>query len=53
MRLDLREEQKNLRSEIESLDNNLKLYNIAGMPLLVILVGIVLAVVKRRKVAAR
>ncbi len=53
VRLDLREEQKNLRSEIESLENSLKLYNIAGMPLLVILVGIVLAVVKRRKVAAR
>jgi ABC-type uncharacterized transport system involved in gliding motility auxiliary subunit len=53
VRLDLREEQKNLRSEIESLENSLKLYNIAGMPMLVILVGIVLAVVKRRKVAAR
>lgn len=53
VRLELREEQKNLRSEIESLENGLKLYNIAGMPLLVIAVGIVLAVIKRKKVAAR
>jgi ABC-type uncharacterized transport system involved in gliding motility auxiliary subunit len=49
----LKEVRKNLRLEIDSLQNSFKWIDIAGMPLVVTLVGLTLAVVKRRKRAAR
>jgi ABC-type uncharacterized transport system involved in gliding motility auxiliary subunit len=49
----LKEVRKNLRLEIDSLQNTFKWIVIAGMPLVVTLVGLTLAVVKRRKRAAR
>jgi ABC-type uncharacterized transport system involved in gliding motility auxiliary subunit len=49
----LKEVRKNLRLEIDSLQNTFKWIDIAGMPLVVTLVGLALAVVKRRKRAAR
>ena len=45
--------RKDLRREIDSLENRLKWMNIAGMPLLVTAAGISLAFVKRKKTAAR
>ena len=50
---ELREVRKDLRREIDSLENNLKWVNIAGMPLVVTLIGIALALVKRKKTAAK
>jgi ABC-type uncharacterized transport system involved in gliding motility auxiliary subunit len=50
---DLKKERKNLAREVESLQNRLKWANIAGMPLLVTVAGISLALVKRKKTAAR
>jgi hypothetical protein len=49
----LKQVRKNLRLEIDSLQNAFKWTDIAGMPLVVTLVGLTLAVVKRRKRAAR
>jgi ABC-type uncharacterized transport system involved in gliding motility auxiliary subunit len=49
----LKQVRKNLRLEIDSLQNAFKWIDIAGMPLVVTLVGLTLAVVKRRKRAAR
>ena len=49
----LKQERKNLRREIDSMENSLKWVNIAGMPLLVALSGISLAVLKRKKTAAK
>jgi hypothetical protein len=45
--------RKNLRREVDSLQNTVKWIDIAGMALIVTLVGLALAVVKRRKRAAR
>jgi ABC-type uncharacterized transport system involved in gliding motility auxiliary subunit len=45
--------RKDLRGEIDSLQNNLKWINIAGMPLLVTVAGLLLAWMKRTKRAAR
>jgi ABC-type uncharacterized transport system involved in gliding motility auxiliary subunit len=45
--------RKNLRQEIDSLQNKLKWLNLFGMPALVTIVGLTLAAVKRRKRAAR
>lgn len=50
---ELKEVRKNLRREIDSLENRLKWGNIAGMPLLVTLSGISLAFFKRKKTAAK
>ncbi|HEX7862465.1 MAG TPA: Gldg family protein [Verrucomicrobiae bacterium] len=50
---ELRDVRKDLKKEVDSLENRLKWMNIAGMPLLVTLAGISLAVVKRKKTAAR
>jgi ABC-type uncharacterized transport system involved in gliding motility auxiliary subunit len=50
---ELKQVRKDLRREIDSLENRLKWLNIAGMPLLVTAVGISLAMVKRKKTAAR
>lgn len=49
----LKQERKNLRREIDSMENTLKWVNIAAMPLLVALSGVSLAVLKRKKTAAK
>ncbi|MBN2508364.1 MAG: Gldg family protein [Verrucomicrobia bacterium] len=49
----LREERKKLRRDEESLQNRLKWANIAGMPIIVSIAGVVLAFIRRRKSAAR
>lgn len=50
---ELKEVRKNLRKDIDSLENTLKWANIAGMPLLVAAFGIVLAVVKNKRARAK
>ncbi len=50
---ELKEVRKNLRQDIDALENRLKWANIAGMPLLVTISGITLAVFKRKRTAAR
>jgi len=50
---ELKQVRKDLRREIDSLENRLKWLNIAGMPLLVTFAGISLAMVKRKRTAAR
>jgi len=49
----LKEVRKKLRADIDSLENRIKWLDIAGMPALVALTGIVFAVVKRRRSGAR
>ena len=49
----LKEVRKKLRADIDSLENRIKWLDIAGMPALVALAGLVFAVVKRRRSAAR
>jgi ABC-type uncharacterized transport system involved in gliding motility auxiliary subunit len=50
---DLKQERKNLRRDVDALETRLKYGNIFGMPLLVTVAGISLAVFKRKKTAAR
>jgi ABC-type uncharacterized transport system involved in gliding motility auxiliary subunit len=50
---ELKEVRKNLRQDIDSLENRLKWINIAGMPLLVTVSGLSLAVMKKKKTAAK
>jgi ABC-type uncharacterized transport system involved in gliding motility auxiliary subunit len=50
---ELKDLRKNLRKDIDSLEVRLKWINIAGMPLLVTLSGITLALIKRKKTAAK
>jgi ABC-type uncharacterized transport system involved in gliding motility auxiliary subunit len=50
---ELRGVKKDLRRDIDSLENRVKWINIAGMPVVVTLVGIFLAFIKRRKTAAK
>jgi ABC-type uncharacterized transport system involved in gliding motility auxiliary subunit len=50
---ELRQLRKDLRREIDSLENGLKWFNIAAVPLLVTAAGVGLALVKRRKRAAK
>jgi len=50
---ELKQVRKSLREEIDSLQNTVKWIDIAGMPIVVTLVGLTLAFVKRRKRAAR
>jgi ABC-type uncharacterized transport system involved in gliding motility auxiliary subunit len=50
---ELKTVRKQLRREIDSLENNLKLANIALMPFLVSVSGILLAVIKRRRMVRR
>jgi len=52
-KLELKQVRKNLRQDIDSLENRLKWVNIAGMPVLVTFAGIALALVKRKKTAAK
>jgi ABC-type uncharacterized transport system involved in gliding motility auxiliary subunit len=49
----LRQERRNLRKDIDSLQTSLKWTNILLMPAVVAIVGVALALVKRRKTAAR
>jgi uncharacterized protein YukE len=50
---ELKQVRKDLRREIDSLENRLKWANIAGMPLVVTAAGISLALIKRRRTAAK
>ncbi|MCP5525539.1 MAG: Gldg family protein [Verrucomicrobiales bacterium] len=50
---ELRNVRRQLRSDVDALENRLKWINIAGMPLLVTVAGIALAGVKRKKTAAK
>lgn len=52
-RKELRLTRRNLRQDVDALENRLKWLNIAAMALVVAAVGITLAVVRRRKMAAR
>lgn len=49
----LKQVRKDLRRDIDSLETRLKWINIAGMPLLVAAAGVSLALVKRKKTAAK
>lgn len=50
---ELKEVRKNLRQDIDSLENRLKWINIAGMPFLVAISGVSLALIKKKKTAAK
>jgi Skp family chaperone for outer membrane proteins len=50
---DLRLERKKLRADVDSLETRIKWANIAGMPFLVIIAGVALAINRRKKQAAR
>ena len=50
---ELRTVQKDLRKEVNSLENRVKWQNILGMPIVVTLAGISLALIKRQKTAAK
>lgn len=50
---DLKNVRKNLRRDIDSLETRLEWINIAGMPFLVTASGIMLALIKRKKTAAK
>ncbi|MBM3823383.1 MAG: hypothetical protein FJ404_10935 [Verrucomicrobia bacterium] len=50
---ELKDVRKQLRRDIDSLENSLKWVNIAGMPLGVTVAGILLAMMKRKKTAAK
>lgn len=52
-RKELRATRRNLRQDVDSLENRLKWTNIAAMPFLVAVLGITLAMVRRRRMAAR
>ncbi len=52
-RKELKNVRKNLRQDVEALENRLKWTNIALMPLLVTATGIGLAMARRRKQGAR
>jgi ABC-type uncharacterized transport system involved in gliding motility auxiliary subunit len=49
----LREVRKDLRKEIDSLENRLKWLNIAGMPVVVTAAGLVLAVMRKQRTRAK
>jgi ABC-type uncharacterized transport system involved in gliding motility auxiliary subunit len=49
----LKQERKKLRASIDALENRIKWLNIAGMPLLVSGAGVALAMVRRKRRAAR
>ncbi|MFN7085370.1 MAG: GldG family protein [Burkholderiales bacterium] len=53
IRKDLKELRKNLRVETDRLEFWTKLINIGLMPLLVMLIGVALAIARKRRVAAR
>jgi hypothetical protein len=49
----LREVRRDLRQDVSSLETRLKWINIAAVPVLVALLGIALAVVRKQKTKAR
>jgi len=49
---ELKQVRKNLRADIDSLENRTKWLNIAGMPFLVVVAGVLLAVKRRSRQAA-
>ena len=51
MKVQLKQMRKQLRSEIDSLENRIKWLNIAGMPVVVVLAGFGLAAMKRKRVS--
>ena len=53
VKVELKLLRRDLRQEVESMENRLKWANIAGMPFLVTIGGIGLAVFKRKRTAAR
>ena len=53
VKVELKLLRRDLRQEVESMENRLKWANIAGMPLLVTIGGIGRAVFKRKRTAAR
>jgi ABC-type uncharacterized transport system involved in gliding motility auxiliary subunit len=53
VKVKLKEERKRLRQDIDSLQNRLKWFNIAAMPLLVSVSGITLAWFKRKRTSAK
>ncbi|MGA1237004.1 MAG: Gldg family protein [Limisphaerales bacterium] len=52
-RKELKMVRRNLRQDVDALENRMKWYNIALMPLLVTISGIGIAVIKRKKTAAQ
>src|SRR5262249_62435801 len=50
---ELKQVRKDLRRDVDSLENRIKWHNILDMPLLVVAAGISVALVKRKKTAAR
>ncbi len=50
---ELKKERKNLRQDVEALQTRLEWINIAGMPFFVMAAGLTLAVIKRKKTAAK
>ena len=53
VRKELKQVEKDLRRDIDSLENRLRVYNIFAMPFLVTVAGLSLAFVKRKKTAAK
>jgi ABC-type uncharacterized transport system involved in gliding motility auxiliary subunit len=53
VKVKLKEERKRLRQDIDSLQNRLKWFNIAAMPLVVSISGITLAWFKRKRTSAK
>ncbi len=53
VKIKLKDERKKLRRDIDSLENRLKWFNIAAMPLVVSLSGVGLALYKRKRTAAK
>jgi len=50
---ELKQVRKNLRRDVDSMENRLRWMNIAAMPVVVSLTGIALAVYKRKRTAAK
>ncbi len=53
VKIKLKEERKKLRQDIDSLENRLKWFNIAAMPLVVSATGVALAFYKRKRTSAK
>lgn len=53
VKIKLKEERKKLRQEIDSLQNRLKWFNIAAMPLAISISGLTLAYFKRKRTSAK
>ena len=53
MKQQLKTERKKLRADIDSLENRVKWANIAGMPAVVTVGGILFAMMRRKREAAR